>query len=107
MTNDKLEEFKKHWLEEISKIQNATIDEKAFSTIINSFISNRIRFRESINGEYTAEERVELQNLESKLRIALEKSRSNYALKEKEFQAKNIESTRGIIKGILDKIPKG
>ena len=56
--------------------------------------------------EYTTEEMHELDTIETRLILALEIARSNYSLKEKEIQAKNIENIRGIIQDVLDKIPK-
>jgi len=74
MQESAFENFKKHWLEEISKIEKASIDNEGIHNIRDEFHLNKIRlFHLMSGGEFQ-----ELDILEAKLRIALETARSRY-----------------------------
>ena len=96
MTDDTLETFKKHWLEEISKIENRAIDYRGYLTIHRSFLIEKMYVRNRLTKEETSKARIELEMLESKLRVALETARCRYSLQSRGLWARIAESVAGI-----------
>jgi hypothetical protein len=85
-----VEDFKKAWEEEIAKIEKTPIDSQGTYRISLNFRINRGRLR--LTGEESDQEYQQLNNLESKLHVALETSRSLYTLKNRSIWARIAES---------------
>ena len=103
MSKDKIEKFKKAWLEEITKIEKRAIDSHGVYLLHLRFRIDRGIFNLGLNrAEFTYDVMLELNLLESKLRVALETARSRYRLQNRSLWARIIEA----ISGMIYKIPK-
>ena len=103
MSKDKIENFKKSWLEEIAKIETRAIDSHGVYLIYLRFDREKHLFIMGLTEEeFTHDVLLELDILESKLSIALETARSKYRLQNLSLWARIIEG----IGGIIYKLPK-
>jgi len=103
MFKEKIENFKKSWLEETAKIEKRAIDSHGVYLIYLQFVRDRHILEMGLNEEeFSHDVLLELDMLESKLSIALETARSRYRLQNRTLWARIIEG----IGGIIYKIPK-
>jgi len=104
MSKDKIESFKKSWLEEIAKIEKQAIDSRGVYLIYLSFDRDKHVFKMGLTEEeFSHDVLQELDMVESKLSIALETARSRYELQNRSFWGRVIESISEIIYEILKK----
>lgn len=99
--NKTVEDFKKTWEEEITKIEKVPMDSQGTYRISLNFRINRGRLK--LTGEESEQEYQQLNNLESKLYVALETSRSLYALKNRSIWARIAE---GIAARTFDRLSR-
>lgn len=105
MSNDKIEDFKKHWLEEINKIENRAIDSQGVHHIHLRFRLDRDIFKLGLrDGEFTHHVWLELDLLESRLITALETARSRYRSQNPSLWARITEAIVGTIYTVLGMI---
>jgi hypothetical protein len=90
------DEFKKSWLEEISKIENRAIDSEGVYRIYLQYMTGSLMLHiDRVEDESTRDFRRELTILESKLVVALETARSKYRLQNRGLWARIIEGIAG------------
>lgn len=99
--NKTIEDFKKTWEEQIAKIEKTLIDSHGTYMIYLNFRINRGRLK--LTGEESEEDWQELNNLESKVRVALETSRSMFNLQNRSIWARIAEN---IAVMTYNKLPK-
>jgi len=103
MSKDRIENFKKSWLEEIAKIEKRAIDSHGVYLLYLEFDRDKHLLVLGLDEEeFTHDVLLELDMLESKLAIALETARSRYRLQNRGLWARIIEG----IGGIIYRIPK-
>jgi len=104
MSKEKVETFKKSWLEEIAKIEKRAIDSHGVYLIYLQFVRDISILKMGLRREkeFSHDVLLELNMIESKLSIALETARSKYRLQNRTLWARIIEG----IGGIIYKIPK-
>jgi hypothetical protein len=90
--NKTVEDFKKTWEEQIAKIEKRPIDSRGTYLIYLDFSLNRGRLELTMTEEESEENLEELNNLESKVRVALETSRSLFSLQNRSIWARIAES---------------
>lgn len=98
MSKSKIDKFKSFWLKEIEKIQKRAIDSRGTYLIMLDFDMNKQIFKMGMdNSEFTHDAWLELEMLESQVRIALETARSRYKLQNRSLWARIVEGIAGIV----------
>ena len=87
------ENFKKHWLEEIAKLEKISVDGDGTARVYNEFHIGSL----SISHLMENEEFRELDNLEAKLTVALEIARSRYRTENPNWWDRLVESFGRIV----------
>jgi hypothetical protein len=104
--NKTVEDFEKTWEEQIAEIEKRPIDSRGTYKIYANFSLNRGRLQLGLKLTMTEEEFYEtvpeLDNLESKVKVALETSRSKYSLQKLGVSARIVESIAVLISSITD-----
>ena len=94
MANRSLEDFKKNWEEQITKLEKQALSDESVSMIYLNFDRDRLKFKGGLSEkEFSRDTMLELDTLKSKLTIALETANSRFKLE-----------NRGISKGFHPKL---
>ncbi|MGD0645542.1 MAG: TIGR02391 family protein [Candidatus Bathyarchaeia archaeon] len=97
MSKITLEDFKKNWEGQITKIEQQALNSDTYSSIILQFRIEKGAFRSGLNeNELTHDDYLELEMLEGKLRAALGAANSRYELADKGKLSNNFQSKKMI-----------
>lgn len=95
------EKFKTTWEEEIKKIENSVLDNRAASLIYGQFSMDRLILMSRVNKRnYTNTVSMELHLIESKLTRAVEIARSNFKLQNRSILVKTFEGIAELVRGV-------
>jgi hypothetical protein len=103
MAEENFKMFKDMWGEEIKKIENGIIDNRGAMLIYNRFsICESVLILSMVNFELTPKFNLEIELLQSRLKIALEIAHTRYLLQKPSFWVSTLES----IARIVHRVPK-
>lgn len=97
-----LEDFERTWEEQIQRIREQPIDSRGARLIYLEFHINRGLLRFNRIGQEGAQNYQRLRNLETKLTVAVETSRSNYSLQNLSTWGRISESLTKVLDSILE-----